>query len=74
MGALYEAFYSILEGQRIEYGGGNADNASRAIGEALARLLTDDPPMNRTVNQQQNSQSLQNILETTLDQAINDWI
>jgi hypothetical protein len=73
MEALYEAFYSILEGQRIDYGGGNADHASKAIGEALARLLTDDPPMNRTVVQQQNSRSLQDILETTLDMAIEDW-
>jgi hypothetical protein len=73
MEALYEAFYSILEGQRIDYGGGNADHASKAIGEALARLLTDDPPMNRTVVQQQNSRSLQDILETTLDLAIEDW-
>jgi hypothetical protein len=73
MEALYEAFYSILEGQRIDYGGGNADQASKAVGEALARLLTDDPPMGRTLAQQQNSRSLQDILETSLDQAIEDW-
>ena len=35
--ALYEAFYAILEGQRIDYVEGDISQASMAIGGGLAR-------------------------------------
>jgi hypothetical protein len=70
--ALYQAFYSILEGNRIDYAGGNARQATNAIGEALARLITEQRA-DRTPDQRANVAELKRIMQNFLYQAIDDW-
>jgi hypothetical protein len=69
--ALYDAFYAILEGQRIDYGGGNASEASMAIGGGLARYISENlSPM--TQAQRDHRTTLKTVLQTWVHQAIVD--
>jgi hypothetical protein len=69
--ALYDAFYAILEGQRIDYGGGNVSEASMAIGGGLARYISGNlSPM--TQAQIDHRTMLKTVLQTWMHQAIDD--
>ena len=69
--ALYDAFYSILEGQKVDYGGGDASQASKAIGGGLARYLSENlSPM--TPEQIEHRTKLKAVLQAWVHQAIDD--
>jgi hypothetical protein len=69
--ALYEAFYAILEGQKISYQVGAAGPASMAIGRGLGRYLSGDlAPL--TQDENNNRDILKAVLHNFLENAIND--
>jgi hypothetical protein len=71
--ALYDAFYAVLEGQRVDYGGGNASEASMAIGGGLARYISGNlSPM--TQAQMDHRTTLKTVLQTWVHQAIDDML
>lgn len=70
--ALYEAIYSILEGQRIDYAGGTADQASMAIGRGLARAISGDSRPPRTADEMTHNTTLKTVLQKVMHQAIDD--
>ena len=70
--ALYEAFYAILEGQKISYqGGGPAGLASMAIGRGLGRYISDDTSAQEP-DEDDNRNTLALILRNFLRNALND--
>jgi len=70
--ALYEAFYAILEGQKISYGnGGPAGLASMAIGRGLGRYISNDRS-DPVENEDNNTETLKMILHDFLQNAVND--
>jgi hypothetical protein len=69
--ALYEAFYAILEGQKIDYGGGNINQASMAIGGGLARYLSGN--LSRMTQAQiDHRRTLKTVLQTWVHQTIDN--
>jgi hypothetical protein len=71
--ALYEAFYAILEGQRIDYVGGDISQASMAIGGGLARYISGNlSPMTQT--QIDHRTKLKMLLQQWVHQAIDDIV
>src|SRR6516165_2078025 len=61
--ALYDAFYAVLEGQRVDYGGGNASEASMAIGGGLARYISGNLS-SMTQAQMDHRTTLKTVLQT----------
>ena len=69
---LYEALYSILDALKIGYEhAGNARPASMAIGEALARIISNDLE-ERTPEQRDRAAMLQLILRPIAERAMDD--
>jgi hypothetical protein len=70
--AVYDAFYSILETQKIDYiGGGRGFRASEGVGGALARVISRDmSPM--SVDETNNIAGLKQVLQDVIDQAIDN--
>jgi hypothetical protein len=70
--ALYEAFYSIFEAQRIGYGVDAASQASMAVGRGLARMISEDNRSPVTTAERNNITTLKEVLQRLLNRAIDD--
>jgi hypothetical protein len=70
--ALYEAFYSIFEAQRIGYGVETASEASMAVGRGLARMISEDNLSPVTTAERRNITTLKEVLQRLVNQAIDD--
>ena len=70
--ALYEAFYSIFEAQRIGYAASEASRANMAVGRGLARMISGDHLSPVTTGERDNITTLKEVLQRLVTQAIND--
>jgi hypothetical protein len=70
--ALYEAFYTIFEGQKLGYRVDAASEASMAVGRGLARMISEDTRSPVTISEKNNITTLKEVLRNLVHRAIDD--